>query len=219
IYVDNTKDTALGSAMVHSQPYQFIVRWVRSAVTGRCDYQLVIDGEHVGLATGRPAPDLVSRNHVVALRAGRADEANFNSESGTRDAILMRLAETYLIRAEAYGRKGDYGLAVEDINVVRRRAAFKAGEERPQVLVNWDAEAEDLLPEEREAPYQSVANTFDKIAVSESHFTAGTAEAEKESYMPTITSKADMFIHFIYNEKAREFMSEGLAWEDLHNAG
>ena len=28
-----------------------------------------------------------------------------------------------------------------------------------------------------------------------------------------------MFIQFIYNEKAREFLSEGLAWEDQHNAG
>ena len=40
-----------------------------------------------------------------------------------------------------------------------------------------------------------------------------------EGYIPTVTSKADMFIHFIYNEKAREFLSEGLAWEDLHNVG
>lgn len=219
IYVENARETALDSAMVHSQPYQFIVRWVRSAASGRYYYRLFIDGSNLGLATGAPAPYLASKKHVDPLRGGSADEANFNSEAGTRDAILMRLAETFLIRAEAYGRKGDYGLAIEDINVVRQRAAFKAGEERPEVLVEWEAQAEELTPEEREAPYQSVANTFDKIAVSESHFTSGTAEAEKEGYLPNITSKAEMFIHFIYNEKAREFMSEGLAWEDLHNAG
>ena len=28
-----------------------------------------------------------------------------------------------------------------------------------------------------------------------------------------------MFIHFIYNEKVREFLTEGIAWEDQHNAG
>jgi hypothetical protein len=28
-----------------------------------------------------------------------------------------------------------------------------------------------------------------------------------------------MFIQFIYNEKGREFLSEGIGWEDLHNAG
>lgn len=36
----------------------------------------------------------------------------------------MRLGETYLIAAEAAGRKGDYELAAKYINVVRKRAAW-----------------------------------------------------------------------------------------------
>lgn len=39
-----------------------------------------------------------------------------------RDHYSMRLAETYLLRAEAHLGNGDPGLAAEDINVVRRRA-------------------------------------------------------------------------------------------------
>lgn len=219
IYLENTKETALDSAMVHSQPYQFMVRWVRSAASGRYYYRLFIDGSNLGLATGQPAPYLSSRKHVDPMRGGSADEANFNSEAGTRDAILMRLAETFLIRAEAYGRKGQYGLAVDDINVIRRRAAFKAGDSRPEVLVQWEPQAAELTPEERVAPYTAAANAFPQIAVTEAHFTPGTVEASQEGYMPAIGSKEEMFIHFIYNEKAREFMSEGIAWEDLHNAG
>jgi hypothetical protein len=57
------------------------------------------------------------------------------------------------------------------------------------------------------------------MAITEAVFTPGTPEAAAEGYIPTVTSKSDMFIHFIYNEKAREFLSEGIAWEDLHNAG
>ena len=219
IYLENTKETALDSAMVQSQPYQFITRWVKSDVTGKYYYRLFIDGSDLGLATGASAPYLSSKKYVDPLRGGSADEANYNSESGTRDAILMRLAETYLIRAEAYGRKGDYGSALEDINVIRRRAAYKAGEERPDVLVKWEKQAEELAPEERVEPYLAASDTYDKIEVTEAYFTPGTPEAEREDYIPSATSKADMFIHFIYNEKTREFMSEGLAWEDLHNAG
>ena len=219
IYLENQKDEALDSAMVRSMPFQFMVRWVKSEVTGNYYYRLFIDGSSMGLATNRTAPYLSSRKYVDPSRGGSPDEANFNSEAGTRDAILMRLAETYLIRAEAYGRKGDYALAVNDINVLRQRAAYKPGENRPPVLVQYEPQATALAPEERVEPYAVAADASNAILISENHFTPGTPEAVAEGYIPIVSSKEEMFIHFIYNEKAREFLSEGLAWEDQHNAG
>ena len=219
IYLENQKDEALDSAMAMSQPYQFMVRWIHSSKTGNYYYRVFIDGSSMGLATTRTAPYLSSRKYVDPTRGGSASESNFNSENGTRDAILMRLAETYMIRAEAYGRQGQYSLAVDDINVLRQRAAYKGGESRPAVLVQWEPGAAALPAEEKVAPYTVTGSTFNEIMVTENHFTPGMAEADEEGYIPTVTTKEDMFIHFIYNEKAREFLSEGLRWEDLHNAG
>lgn len=219
IYLENQREEALDSAMVMSQPYQFIVRWIQSAVTGRYYYRLYHNGSNMGLVTGRAAPYLSSRKFVDPLRGGSADEANFNSERGTRDAILMRLAETYLIRAEAYGRKGQYNLAVEDINTLRQRAAYKAGESRPAVLAEWEPQAATLSPEETQPPYVASGDSYNQIMITENHFTPGTPEALAEGYIPTVSSKEDMFIHFIYNEMAREFLSEGITWEAQHNAG
>ena len=42
---------------------------------------------------------------------------------GSRDWFIYRLGDTYLLRAEAYYKKGNNGAAVADINVVRTRAA------------------------------------------------------------------------------------------------
>jgi hypothetical protein len=219
IYIENQKDEALDSATVLGQPFQFMVRWVRSAKTGNYYYRLFYDGSNMGLATGRTAPYLSSRKWVDPTRGGSSDEANFDSEAGTRDAILMRLAETYLIRAEAYGRKGDYASAVNDINVLRKRASYKPGETRSSVAAEWEPQAVTLAPSERLTPFAVAADSYNAIMVTENHFTPGTPEATAEKYIPSLSSKEEMFIHFIYNEKAREFLSEGLAWEDLHNAG
>jgi len=49
--------------------------------------------------------------------------ATYNSANMTfRDHYYMRLAETYLLRAEAYLGKNDQAMAASDINVVRTRA-------------------------------------------------------------------------------------------------
>ncbi|HEV7330960.1 MAG TPA: RagB/SusD family nutrient uptake outer membrane protein [Flavisolibacter sp.] len=219
IYLENQPNEALDSAMVMSQPYQFLVRWVRSATTGRLYYRLNHNSVSMGLATNIRNIYLSSKKYVDPMRGGSADESNFNSEAGTRDAILIRLAETFLIRAEAYGRKGQYGLAVEDINVLRRRAAYKAGEARPKVLVEWEPQAASLTDAEKVAPFNANGSSVNSMLITENVFTPGTTESDAEGYIPIVTSKEDMFIHFIYNEKAREFLSEGIAWEDLHNAG
>ena len=219
IYIENQKSEALDSATVMSQPYQFLVRWMQSAVTGKYYYRLFIDGSNMGLATGRRNIYLSSKKYVDPSRGGSTSEANFNSENGTRDAILMRLAETFMIRAEAYGRKGEYTLAVNDINVVRQRAAYKAGESRPGVLAEWEPQASSLSAGELLPPYSADGSSSTKMMITENIFTPGTPEALAEGYIPIVTSKEQAFIHFIYNEKAREFLSEGLGWEDLHNAG
>ncbi len=219
IYIENQKDEALDSTTVMSMPFQFMVRWIRSASTDKYYYRLWHNGNNMGLATGMVAPFLASKKLVDPTRGGSSSEANFDSENGTRDAILMRLAETFMIRAEAYGRKGQYAQAVADINVLRQRAAYKGGESRPDVLVQWEPKASLLAASEKIPPYAANGDAYSKITVTENHFTPGTPQALAEGYIPTVTSKADMFVHFIYNEKAREFLSEGVAWEDQHNAG
>lgn len=52
-------------------------------------------------------------------------------QPGSRNWVKMRLAETYLMMAEAYGRKNDFVKAAEYINIVRIRAAYKENEYRP----------------------------------------------------------------------------------------
>ncbi|SHL13531.1 Starch-binding associating with outer membrane [Chitinophaga jiangningensis] len=219
IYLENQKSEALDSTMVMSQPYQFAVRWIRSAVTGRTYYRVNYNQNPIGLNTGSPAPYLSVKKFVDPLRGGSADESNFNSESGTRDAILMRLGETFLVRAEAYGRKGMYNDALADINVIRQRAAYKSGESRPQVLIQWEPAAAALTAGEKTTPYPANGASFNAIRATEEYFTPGTPQALAERYIPTATSKAELFVQFIYNEKTRELLGEGMLWEDMHNAG
>ncbi len=143
--------------------------------------------------------------------------------SGSIDIPIFRLAETYLIRAEAYGRQGNYPAAIDDINVIRKRAAYHPGEPRSDILVTMEPGVLtgrlDIPAEEKAAPYTVNTDTYDKIKVTGDEWTAGTAKAKMENYPPTATSDLDRFIHFIYNEKAREFIFETQITEDLHNAG
>lgn len=51
-----------------------------------------------------------------------------NANSSFRDMYMFRLAETYLLRAEAYLGKNDIAAATSDINIIRTRAKAKLAE-------------------------------------------------------------------------------------------
>ncbi|MGD1889660.1 MAG: RagB/SusD family nutrient uptake outer membrane protein [Cyclobacteriaceae bacterium] len=66
---------------------------------------------------------------------------------GQRDYIMMRLGEAYLLRAEARLAQGNVAGATEDINVIRRRAAWDGMESAMEVTA---AEVDlDFLLDER----------------------------------------------------------------------
>ena len=72
---------------------------------------------------------------------------------GHSDWYIFRLAETYLLRAEAHFWKGDLGLAADDINMVRSRA-------NASVIVAGDVNIDLILDERaRELYYEEPRNT------------------------------------------------------------
>lgn len=111
-----------------------------------------------------------------------------NDDIGRLDFPLLWLAETYLIAAEAHGRKADYAKAAQYINVVRRRAAYKQGEVKTFHFVMIDG-----------------GNPAD-IATS--------TEAAMEITTAAINSP-EKIRDFILEERARELGGDYERWYDL----
>lgn len=108
-----------------------------------------------------------------------------NDTQGGREWVKMRLGETYLIAAEAAGRKGDYQTAAEYINVVRKRAAWKDGETK---MAQYWREEGGLIEDSN--------NTFAEIEV-------------------TAAIVQNNFVDFILDERGRELLGETNRWIDL----
>ncbi|MDB5248327.1 MAG: hypothetical protein JWQ40_2721 [Segetibacter sp.] len=113
-----------------------------------------------------------------------------NEQNGTRDFFVFRLAETYLIAAEAYGRKGNFVKAAERLNEVRKRAAYKAGEEKTGEFWRVDG-----------------GNFNDRFKSTESDMLVTPAGLSTGS-----------FVDFMLDERAREMHGECNRWWDLVRA-
>ena len=107
-------------------------------------------------------------------------------QTGSRNWVKMRFSETYLMAAEAYGRKNDFAKAAEYINIVRARAAYKEGELKPaQYWTIEDGKYEDRM------------------------------KSTQTEMMVTPSDISSNFIDFMLDERGREFLGEACRWEDL----
>ena len=126
----------------------------------------------------------------------------FNDQAGFKDGILARLGETYLIAAEANGRKSapDFVKALFYINALRTRAAYKMNEKRPEAVMFENTAVNDL------------SSTATQMTATDALWTT---DAASEMYPPTVTTNEQRFIHFMLNERCRELCGELYRWEDL----
>jgi hypothetical protein len=94
-----------------------------------------------------PDKTIKTGNNYVALRKYRdPDRSGPTVQAGTKDVIVMRLAEMYLIAAEAEFQLGNNAKAAEYINVLRTRAA-KPGQAAAMQISASDVNADFILAE------------------------------------------------------------------------
>jgi hypothetical protein len=213
VFLENTRETAIDKLEALAQPYVLYPRWIKD---GNKYYYRKTGVDRLEGNTGL----LIGRNIRPSSRKFiDPNRSTVDNHFGTRDVAIFRLAEAFLIRAEAYGRQGNYDKAIGDINVLRARAAYKPGENRAEVLARLYPGAEQLSGNERTYPYPSDNDTYSKIKVDASYWDGASDKSNAENYPPEANTPEKRFIHFIYNEVSREFNNEQILYEGIHHAG
>ncbi len=145
---------------------------------------------------------------------------------GTRDGIIARLGETYLIAAEALVRQGRYNEALTYINTLRARAAYKEGEDR-SAHVDGGAAYKQGAPgykDNGENSYMSECSYYESNGIAETtsatdlHISSiNNLPAEDEEVIRKLgyTSDYDRMLCLVLNERTRELCGEFLRWQDL----
>jgi len=148
---------------------------------------------------------------------------------GNRDGILARLADTYLMAAEVCIRQNNYSKALEYINKVRTRAAYKSGENRKAYVDGGAAytassnptgyasmgTTNSFYPENSYYESNNIAETTDATDLTVTSFS--NLPSVDEDIIKTLgyTSDYDRAMCFLLNERSRELMGEFHRWEDL----
>jgi hypothetical protein len=140
-----------------------------------------------------------TNNFPAMLKWLDTQRPDINYQAGSRNFHRMRLAETYLIAAEAYGRKGDMVNAAKYVNIVRQRAAYADGETKPKEVSRYDGGT------------NSTVNTKTEMLV-----TPATMVTPK---LPSGVADVSPFVDWMLEERGRELYGELNRWEDLARTG
>lgn len=127
-----------------------------------------------------------SKHYPTLIKHLAPNRPSVAEKASSREWVRMRLGETYLIAAEAAGRKGDFDLAAKYINVIRERAAWADGETKTAQYWEIEGGASD-----------DINSTYDNIKVTATELSTGD------------------FVSFILDERGRELLGEICRWEDF----
>jgi hypothetical protein len=156
---------------------------------------------------------------------------DMTSTKGSRDIILARSAETYLMAAEAKIRlakagSGSFADALPYINAVRARATYKSGEDRSAYTdgsASWTTAGQGTVPvsfvkensyyESNNLSYSSPVTTATNLTIA----SIGSLPAEDQAVITRLgySSDYDRMLCLVLNERTRELCGEFHRWEDL----
>ena len=164
--------------------------------------------------------------HINKTTAG--DGAKDQADDSYRDVTMSRSGETYLMRAELKVRKGDYAGAMADINVIRKRASWKEGENR-----SYYTDGSEAARTQPGANVEALDNTLLNINTyylsnPELEWTTAASDLQLKSFpdnLPEedeavlsalgVSGQYERALHFILNERTRELIGEWQRWETL----
>ena len=174
----------------------------------------------------------------------KTDDGSRTAEKGEghRDVIMARTGETYLIKAEAQVRLGQYQDAITTVNQLRARAQWKTGEDREyyvdgSIAFKNNSTASASLGKCKDATGRKITNmeahNYSFIQKNTYYISTGIERttdasnlqiasytqlpAEDEAILATIGVSGDKerMFHFILNERTRECLGEWNRWEEL----
>ncbi|PGH38330.1 MAG: RagB/SusD family nutrient uptake outer membrane protein [Candidatus Nephrothrix sp. EaCA] len=147
------------------------------------------------LVEKRTTQEDTMRNIYPYLRKLEGKPFNGDNASGRtgKDWIVYRLAETYLLRAEAYMRKGQSDKAANDINAVRARANGKLiapGDVSLDYIL--DERARELITEEpRRRTLTRVGKLVERTRLYQTRLDVKTTIQDKHEFYPIPQSAID----------------------------
>ncbi len=180
----------------------------------------------------------------------KTDDGSRTAEKGDahRDVTMARTGETVLVKAEAQVRLGKYDDAIATVNVLRKRAEWKDGEDREyyvdgsiaftknstsgETLGKCKNENGDKVTNLQAYKYSFIQrNTYflstgvdraqNKTASSLQIASYTSLPAEDEAILAQLgcSGDYDRMLNFIMNERTRELLGEWNRWEELSRCG
>ena len=176
--------------------------------------------DHIGLMADVRFPSLSKY-----MDGSRID---LTSQRGSRDIILARSADTYLIAAEAKVRLAKQGAAtfadaLSYINAVRNRGAYKAGENRAAYAdgsASWTATGQagipiSYIPENSYYESNNIAVSTGATSLNITSISVLPSEDEAVITKLGYASDYDRMLCLVLNERTRELCGEFHRWQDL----